>query len=251
MSTALHIDNVTLAYRRHPVVHHLSGAFPAGESTAIVGPNGAGKSTLLKAIAGLIQPDHGHIRFGACKARELAWLPQLADIDRSFPISVRDSVLLGNWRRSSWFGRISRQTRQRAEHALEEVGLGGFGDRLIQELSAGQFQRVQFARILLDDAPLILLDEPFTALDHRTSVDLLRLIKRFSEEGRTVIAVLHDFQQVRDHFAHTLLLAREAIAWGPTAEVMTDHNLARANAMAENWRDGAGVCHRDETTPAT
>jgi zinc/manganese transport system ATP-binding protein len=242
---AVTVSNLTLTYHRHPVVHHLSGTFLRGELTAIVGPNGAGKSTLLKAVAGLMTPNEGSVRFATTGKPRFSYLPQQAAIARDFPLSIRDAVLLGDWQHSGWFGRSSRDARQRAEAALERVGLPGFGERPVEELSAGQFQRVLFARVLLQDAPLILLDEPFTALDAKTTADLLALVAHWRDEGRTVIAVLHDYEQVRAFFPQTLLIAKECIAWGPTPTVLTPANLMRANGMAQGWDEGAAVCHRD------
>lgn len=247
MIAAIRLRNLTLTYQRHPVVHHLSGEFSAGTCTAIVGPNGAGKSTLMKALVGMLPAEQGHIEFVGQHRRDLAYLPQQAAIDRSFPLGVRDAVLAGDWKRSGWFGRISRTTRARADEALAQVGLDGFALRPIDELSAGQFQRVLFARILLQNAPLILLDEPFTALDAKTTADLLAIIATWRQQGRSVIAVLHDFEQVRSHFPQTLLLAKESVAWGDTASVMTAANLQRASAMAQAWNDNAPLCQR---TPA-
>ncbi|MGQ5523899.1 metal ABC transporter ATP-binding protein [Chitinimonas sp. PSY-7] len=246
---AIHLHNLTLTYHRHPVVHHISGGFMAGELTAIVGPNGAGKSTLLKAIVGLMQTPSGAIEFAHLKPRDIAYLPQQAAVARDFPLSVQDAVLLGDWRCSGWFGRVNQGARQRAEAALSRVGLAGFATRPLDELSAGQFQRVLFARLLLQDARLILLDEPFTALDAKTTADLLDVIAGWRREGRTVVAVLHDYEQVRTYFPQTLLLAKECIAWGPTVDVLTPANLARANGMPQSWDEGAAVCHRDETPP--
>ncbi|WP_374356315.1 metal ABC transporter ATP-binding protein [Chitinimonas sp.] len=247
---AISLSNLTLTYHRHPVVHHLCGSFPQGELTAIVGPNGAGKSTLLKALAGLMPANSGHIAFRDGKPPRFAYLPQQAAIARDFPLSVRDTVLLGDWQHSGWLGRASRDARARADAALARVGLQGFADRTIDALSVGQFQRVLFARVLLQDAPLILLDEPFAALDAITTHELLELISHWRQEGRTVIAVLHDYQQVRDYFPQTLLIAKECIAWGPSREVLTPANLARANGMAQGWDEHAAVCHRDERLPA-
>lgn len=245
VAAALSLRNLTLTYHRHPVVHHVSGDFAAGELTAIVGPNGAGKSTLLKAIVGLLKPNHGSIELGGLQRRDIGYLPQQAAIARDFPLAVQDAVLLGDWRQSGWFGRVNRGARERAEAALDQVGLAGFGTRPLDELSAGQFQRVLFARLLLQDARLILLDEPFTALDARTTADLLALIGTWRREGRTVIAVLHDYEQVRSHFAQTLLLAKECLAWGPTATVLSAANLARANGMPQSWDEDAAICLRD------
>lgn len=238
------IMNVTLGYDRHPAVHHLTGRFEPGSLTAVVGPNGSGKSTLLKGLTGLLAPFEGRVDLGGLRPGDIAYLPQQAEIDRSFPISVMETVLLGHWRRTGLFGRVDRTMRRQGREALDAVGLGGFGRRPIASLSAGQFQRVLFARMLLQDCPVVLLDEPFTAIDARTTADLLAVVARWHGERRTVIAVLHDFDQVRGHFPETLLLAREPVAWGPTDTVMTAQNLLQARQMAEAWDDRATVCRR-------
>ncbi|WP_252192703.1 ABC transporter ATP-binding protein [Rhizobium sp. CSW-27] len=238
---ALTLRDLTVAYDRHPAVHHVSGTLKAGSLTAIAGPNGAGKSTLLKAIVGELHPAEGCIEHGL-SAREIGYLPQAAEINRRFPINVLDTVLLGDWHQSGAFGRVARAARDRAHEALSTVGLEGFERRPIGSLSAGQFQRVLFARLLMQQARLILLDEPFTAIDARTTQDLLALVTRWHGEGRTVVAVLHDFDQVRTHFPQTLLIARELIGWGPTEEVMAPANLLKARAMAERWDENAAVC---------
>jgi zinc/manganese transport system ATP-binding protein len=246
----IRIDNLTLTYQRHPAVHHLSGAIRQGSLTAIAGPNGAGKSTLLKAIMGEIRPAEGRIEH-ALTAHDFGYLPQAAEINRRFPISVLDTVMLGAWRRVGAFGRIGKAETTRAREALATVGLEGFERREIGSLSAGQFQRVLFARLLLQDAQVILLDEPFTAIDARTTRDLIDLIADWHGAGRTVIAVLHDLDQVRNHFPETLLLARELIGWGATEEVLTPANLLSMRRMAERWDEDAEVCEPVDTTGRT
>jgi zinc/manganese transport system ATP-binding protein len=238
----IRLENVTITYERHPAVHHVSGAFQAGSLTAIAGPNGAGKSTLLKAIMGELRPAQGAIDRGPFKRTDFGYLPQAAEINRKFPISVADTVMLGAWRNAGAFGRISANDMRLAREALDAVGLRGFEARHIGSLSAGQFQRVLFARLLLQDARVILLDEPFTAIDQRTTRDLLDIILRWNSDGRTVIAVLHDFDQVRSHFPETLLLARELVGWGATNEVTSAENLIKARAMAERWDENAEAC---------
>jgi len=240
MAAAVEIANLTIAYDRHPAVHHVSGSFAPGSLTAIVGPNGAGKSSLLKALAGLIQPAEGEVRHVA--PGRLAYLPQAAKIDRDFPISVIDLVRMGHWRRVGLFGRIDRAMRDAADAALHAVGLVGFGPRPIGTLSVGQFQRALFARLMLQDAQVILLDEPFAAVDERTTTDLLGLVARWHQEGRTVIAVLHDIEQVRRHFPDTVLMARHVLAWGPTAEALLPDLLQQAGTQAGAWHDHAPVC---------
>jgi zinc/manganese transport system ATP-binding protein len=244
MSIAIQLDDLTLGYDRHPAVHHLSGSFAPGSLTAVVGPNGAGKTTLLKAIVGLLRPVAGRIDLGTVRRTQIAYLPQQADIDRSFPISVLDTVQLGHWRRIGLFGGVNPAMREATFHALEAVGLIGFERRPIGSLSAGQFQRALFARTLLQDCPVILLDEPFNAIDARTAQDLLGLVRRWHDEGRTVVLVCHDLDKVRRHFPQTLLVAREQIGWGPTAEVLTPANLQRAGAMLERWNQNPEICTR-------
>lgn len=241
MDAAISLDNLTVSYRRHPALHHVNGAFARGSLTAIVGPNGAGKSTLLKTMLGLVRCNDGRVHTHV-DARRIAYLPQQAEIDRSFPINVLDCVLLGYWQAKGNWGGIDAAMRARAIQALAAVGLDGFAGRAVSSLSVGQFQRVLFARILLQDAEVILLDEPFNAIDARTTGDLLRIISAWHAERRTVIAVLHDHDQVRRAFPQTLLLARNVVAWGDTAEVMCEENLQRARAMAEAVDEHAGVC---------
>ncbi len=239
-AASVRLENVTLGYERRPAVHHLSGVIPAGSLTAVVGPNGAGKSTLLKGIAGAIAPLEGRIETNA----RIAWLPQAADVDRSFPLSVFDLVSMGLWRRHGLFGGLGRKDRIAVSEALAAVGMTGFEDRVIGTLSGGQMQRALFARLLLQDASVILLDEPLTAIDAKTAADLLDLVRRWHAEERTVVAVLHDIELVRGMFPQTLLIAREAVAWGATSEVLTPENLLRARRMAESHAPDAAACSR-------
>ena len=248
-SPAVSLHNLTVNYHRHPALHHVSGCFEAGSLTAVVGPNGSGKSTLLKSIMGLLPvaggPAGGALRVAPERGR-IAYLPQLAEIDRSFPIDVCDCVLLGSWGSVGAWGSGGRALRTRVDAALQAVGLEGFERRGISSLSSGQLQRVLFARLLVQDAELILLDEPFNAVDSKTTAALLALVRQWHGERRTVIAVLHDDALVRQHFPTTLLLARELISWGPTAEVLTGPHLLRARAMAEAWDDNAARCRIDQ-----
>jgi zinc/manganese transport system ATP-binding protein len=242
MTSIVTLQDLTVAYERHPAIHHISGSFAQGSLTAIVGPNGAGKSTLIKTIIGLLSPAQGKVTLNGMKAADAAFLPQSTTIDDSFPISVMDVVLMGLWRKVGAFRSIGRKERKIALDALALVGLAEFEGRNFGSLSAGQRQRVLFARLVAADSPLILLDEPFTALDARTTLDLLRLVQSWHEQGRTVIAVLHDFEQVRRFFPDSLLLARELIAWGPTETVLTADNLKKARAMSEAWDEDAEIC---------
>ncbi|HLZ05428.1 MAG TPA: ABC transporter ATP-binding protein [Bradyrhizobium sp.] len=250
MSAQLQFRDVTLGYDRHPAVHHLSGEVAAGALLAVVGPNGAGKSTLFRGLVGILKPLSGSISLGGIDARDIAYLPQTTDIDRGFPITVFDFVGTGLWRATGVFGGIGKPERKTIGMALAAVGLTGFEKRIIGTLSGGQMQRLLFARVMLQDARLIVLDEPFNAIDSRTSADLLLLVKRWHAEGRTVLAALHDLETVRAHFPETLLFARGPVAWGPTEDVLTPDNLVVAMRMCEAFDDSAAACVDDQQSRA-
>ncbi len=249
MAPQITFRDVTLGYDRHPAVHHLDGEVAQGALLAVVGPNGAGKSTLFRGIAGILKPLSGAIDLGGLDIRDIAYLPQSGDIDRTFPISVFDLVGTGLWRTTGFLGGIGKQARDKITQALAAVGLNGFENRAIGTLSGGQMQRMLFARALLQDARLIVLDEPFNAIDAKTSADLLALVRRWHDEGRTVLAALHDFELVRAHFPETLLLARGEVAWGKTSEALTAENLAEARRMCEAFDDTAAACAVDAVPP--
>ena len=245
-NTLITLDNLTVSYRQHPALHHVNAQLARGSLTAVVGPNGSGKSTLLKSIMGLLPTSGGRISVATPRER-VAYLPQLAEIDRGFPIDVHDCVLLGRWPVQGAWGGVGAMALARVTGALHAVGLEGFGRRPIGSLSSGQLQRMLFARLLMQDADVILLDEPFNALDSKTTSTLLALIQQWHQKNRTVVAVLHDDAQVREHFPQTMLLARELVACGPTAQVMTEANLRCARAMAEAWDEAAEVCGIHQT----
>ncbi len=242
MSAQLVFQDVTLGYDRHPAVHHLDGVVEAGSLTAVVGPNGSGKSTLLKGIVGMLRPMGGQIVRSGLHAGDIAYLPQQSEIDRTFPATVFELVSLGLWHRRGLLGALTREDRRYVEEALAAVGLSGFLNRGIDTLSGGQLQRALFARVLLQDAPLILLDEPFNAIDTRTVADLIGVIRRWHGENRTVLAVLHDMELVREHFPQTLLLARRPVAWGATGEALRAENLLKARQLNESWDEDAPWC---------
>ena len=236
---AIRLENVTCVQGRHPVVHHLSGAFAPGSLTAVAGPNGAGKSTLRRARAGLHPVHEGRIDRGGLSPDRIALLAQIGTLDRSFPLSCAEVVALGGARPGTAWRRLSLAP---ALAALREVGMEEVAARPVGALSAGQFQRVMFARLAVQDAPVLLLDEPFNAVDARTCAELMHRIAAWHDEGRTVIVVLHDLDLIRRAFPRTLLLARERLGWGPTAEVLTQANLARLSEASLMWDAHGELC---------
>lgn len=191
---------------------------------------------------GQLRPLDGSVECHDIRRNEIAYLPQLSQVDRRFPITVDELVSLGAWKQTGAFGRLKMQHKKKVRSALEQIGLAGFEKRLISTLSGGQMQRVLFARLLMQEASLILLDEPFTAIDSKTTEDLLEQVALWHQSGKTVIAVLHELSIIREHFPETLLLSRQPIAYGPTETVLTDNNLAKARQLNEAFDEQAGLC---------
>jgi zinc/manganese transport system ATP-binding protein len=236
--------DLTLGYNSHPAIHHLNGIVRKGSLTAVVGANGSGKSTLMKGIVGVLKPMEGTVvRMPGVRT---AYLPQQSELDRSFPARVVDLVSLGLWPKRGMLGRYTKEDRESVSKALMAVGLGGFETRPIDTLSGGQLQRTLFARLLLQDADLILLDEPFNAVDAKTVGDLIQLIKRWHGEERTIMVVVHDLDLVRQNFPETLLLARQPVAWGDTKDTLRPENMLKARRFHEAWEDNAPWCAPDE-----
>ena len=234
-------ENLTVAYQ-HPVIHHLSCDFKLGSTTAIIGPNGAGKSTLLKAILGEIKPESGKIILEGLNRSNIAYLPQVTEIDASLPFTVEDVVLLGCWYNIGLLGKTNKSNNSYVDECLNQVGLNGFRKRYINELSRGQMQRVLVARILMQQAKVIILDEPFNAMDSQTTNDLLQLIKQWQHDGKTIIAVLHDLHQVARFFEYTLLIAKEQIAYDKTRIVLNRANLEKAYTSSFIWFNEDEAC---------
>lgn len=227
--------DLTLGYDGLIAVWGLTGVVQKGSLTAIVGANGSGKSTLVKATAGTLKPMSGNCVLS--DGVRVAYLPQLSELDRSFPARVIDLVSLGLWPKRGLFGRHRAEDRQAVRAALSAVGLKGLEKRAIDTLSGGQLQRALFARVLVQDADLILLDEPFNAIDSRTVSDLIELIKRWHEQGRTILVVVHDLDLVRRHFPEAILLACQLIAWGETKATLSPCNLRRAREVRERLEE--------------
>jgi zinc/manganese transport system ATP-binding protein len=228
VDNGIEVRGVQVRHGRHVTLEGVNGRFAAGSLTAVVGPNGAGKSTLLNVLSGLTRPNRGEVICPARGRNRLAYLQQQTEFDRDFPVTVAELVGLGLWRSFGAFRTPPNIVADRAAEAIGAVGLLDQIHRRIGELSVGQMRRAFFARLLLLDAEVMLLDEPFAAVDVRTRDALLALMARWHEEGRTIVAVVHEFDQVRAHFPSALLLARSPIAWGDTRTVLTDDNLAKA-----------------------
>jgi zinc/manganese transport system ATP-binding protein len=243
LTMSIHLNNLTLTYQRHPAVHHITVTIPRGSLLAIVGPNGAGKSTLLNALSGNTPVSAGRIE--GLTPSDVAYLPQQTQLDKSFPLNVEQLVVMGLWQRVGSGQSLNTKQHRLCKDAIASVGLDGFERRMIETLSGGQLQRALFARVLLQDQPVILLDEPFNAIDTKTVAELTLIIKQWHQAERTVLMVTHDLDHVRQHCPQTLLLARECIGYGPTQKVLTAENLTRAKQLCESFDDHAHWCERN------
>jgi manganese/zinc/iron transport system ATP- binding protein len=229
---ALEVRRLTVSYSAKPVLWDVDAAFPEGALSAVVGPNGAGKSTLLRAALGLVPADAGQALVLGRPARRaldsVAYVPQREAVDWDFPITVREVVEMGRYRSAGWVRRLRRADHAAVDAGLERVGMAAYGGRQIGELSSGQRQRVFLARALAQDAPVLLMDEPFAGIDARTEATLLELLGELRDGGRSVVVVHHDLGTVRRAFDWALVLNVRTIACGPVGEVIVPDVLGRA-----------------------
>jgi ABC-type Mn2+/Zn2+ transport system ATPase subunit len=212
--------SVDLAARR--VLDDVSFEVPPGVVVGLVGPNGAGKTTLLRAISGTRPAATGTID----APRTIGYMPQLAPAVWEFPLSVLDVALQGSYRRTGWLKLPGRSERTRAREALDAVGMQGFARRQIGQLSGGQRQRVLLARTLVQDAPLVLLDEPMTGVDAATASLFLETLGDLREQGRSVMISTHDLGWAAQNCDLICLLSRTVHGFGTPDETLTAQSLS-------------------------
>lgn len=205
-------------------------SLPEGKIYGILGPSGAGKSSLLKGMLGLVRSP-GTTRFRSRSLRdfrkEVAYVEQRENLDKDFPLSALDCVLLGTYPRLKWYQRPTPDDRKRALHALEDVGLARVKDRQIGALSGGQFQRVLIARALVQEPTLLFLDEPFVGLDVDNEAAVMRLLRAARDRGTTILIVHHDLSKVRAYFDEVILVNESLVAHGPTDTTFTREAITR------------------------
>lgn len=230
--TAIHVEDLTVAYQDRPVLWDIDLDVPAGVLMAIVGPNGAGKTTMIKAILGLLKPVAGKVEiFGKSYDEQhqlLAYVPQRTSVDWDFPTNVLDLVMMGRYGSLGWFKRPGRKERRLAMEALKKVGMTEYARRQISQLSGGQQQRAFLARALVQNAEIYLMDEPFQGVDATTERAIIELLRELRQQGKTVLVVHHDLQTVPEYFDWVFLLNVRRIACGPVDEAFNQHNLRLA-----------------------
>jgi zinc/manganese transport system ATP-binding protein len=237
MASVLEIRNLSLGYPGLTLFRNLSFDIESGTTLAVLGANGSGKSTFVKMLLGLMAPLGGQIAWPLGRPSEIGYLAQLTEFDRRFPIRVRDLAAMGAWGGFGFAQGLSKAGRAKVDKALHEAGVLDIADRALHTLSGGQLQRALFARVIMQDAPLILLDEPFAAVDQSTEAHLLTIIRRWREEGRAVVLVVHDLSSVLDHCSHALLLGGQTATHGPVDQVLTRARLVEQNYLSQSQAD--------------
>jgi ABC-type Mn2+/Zn2+ transport system ATPase subunit len=206
---------LAVGYGGEPAVSEVSFALAAGERLALLGPNGGGKTTLLRAILGELPPQAGSLRVHA----SCGSVPQTERSRLDYPVSALDVATMGSLSGLPWWRRPGRAERAAARTALARVGLEPLAGETFGELSGGQRQRVLIARALVQDARVLLMDEPFTGLDRAAAERLEALIAALAGEGHGVVIATHDLEQAR-RWDSVLCLNRRQIAAGAPDQVL-------------------------------
>jgi len=229
---AIHLDHVSVGYNGGPpALTDVTLDVTGGVRLAVLGPNGAGKSTLLKAIMGLLPPRSGHVLIHGEPPRQrdthVAYVPQHEDVDKRFPVTVRDVVMMGRYGRIGWVKRPGRADQQAVDEALGQIGIDDLARRSLEDLSGGQRQRVFLARALAQQADILLLDEPFTGVDNTTEEAIYQLLDDLKTKGMTVLLATHDLDKAMSHFDDLLLVNGTVIACGCADDIFKPELLQR------------------------
>ena len=234
MSSVAQLRELSLGYSSLTLFTGLSMSIDAGATLAVLGANGTGKSTFVKALLGLVQPLAGQILWPTGRPRQIGYLSQMTDFDHRFPLRVRDLVASGAWRGFALWSGLDRSARARVASALEETAIASLADCPLHTLSAGQLQRALFARVIVQNAPLILLDEPFAGVDQSTEEHLLAIIDRWRDQGRAVVLIVHDLSSVLDRCNKVLLLGDGHASYGSMATILTPERLVAQGYLSQS-----------------
>ncbi len=252
-TASIRVEGVTVTYA-NGVTAIRDARFHLGASSicALVGVNGSGKSTLFKTLMGFLTPSQGSVAIAgrpvkeALKAGLVAYVPQAEEVDWTFPVLVRDVVMMGRYGHMGFLRRPRAADRAAVEQALERVGMSAFATRQIGELSGGQRKRVFLARALAQAAPVILLDEPFTGVDVKTEAAIIAILEELRSQGHLMLVATHNLGSVPDYCDQVVLFDKTVLAYGPTTEVFTEANLAKAfGGVLRHVRLGGADLHDD------
>jgi manganese/iron transport system ATP-binding protein len=228
----LEVQNLSVRYREITALSDISFSLTAGSLVGLIGPNGAGKSTLLKAILELIPAQAGQVFYQGTPIKQhrqkIAYLPQRSQIDWDYPVTVWNVVMMSRTLHTGWFGNMSRRSREIVREVLERVELYELRDRPIKNLSGGQQQRVFLARALAQQADILLLDEPMTAVDKKTEALMWQIYNELRQEGKTLLISCHEWGSSLERYDKLLLLNRYLIDFGTPRQVLTTENIQQA-----------------------
>ena len=221
MTSLLHLDHLTLAQGGRIVLDDICGDVPRGKITALIGANGAGKSTLIAGIMGVLKPISGQVRCDIPKERR-AWLPQQLALDLRFPMSVEELIMTGCWPTHGALKGYSPDRYHQARDIMHRLDISHLAHRPLGELSGGQRQRALLGRTLMQNAELLILDEPFANVDSATVDVVSRVLRSMADQGVTVIVVLHDAFQMQQLADRVLLLCHGRAQWHDPQAMLRD-----------------------------
>jgi manganese/iron transport system ATP-binding protein len=228
----LELQNVSVGYNGHEVLHDVTLQVPHGAQVAVVGPNGAGKSTLFKALVGLLPLWKGSVLIHGQPLGHhhdcVAYVPQREEVDWRFPVTVLDVVMMGRYGHLGWLKRPGPADQAAAARGLEQLGIRELAGEPIGELSGGQQQRVFLARALAQEPHILLMDEPFAGVDISTQEASLELLQQLHGQEVTVMVSMHDLNLAATRFERVLLLNRRVVAYGTANEALTPDTIKAA-----------------------
>jgi manganese/iron transport system ATP-binding protein len=246
----LEVQNLSVSYREVTALSNISFSLSSGSLVGLIGANGAGKSTLLKAMLELIPAQSGQIFYDGQPLKKqrhkVAYLPQRSQIDWDYPVTVWNVVMMARTMHSGWFARTSRQSKEIVRSALERVELYDLRDRPIKNLSGGQQQRVFLARALAQQADILLLDEPMTAVDKKTEALMWQIYNELRQDGKTLLISCHEWGDTLDRYDQLLLLNRHLVASGTPRQVLTAANIQSAYGASLEQIENRGDRDRAE-----
>jgi ABC-type Mn2+/Zn2+ transport system ATPase subunit len=224
---ALVARGLTVGFGSIEALREVSLEVPVGAGVALLGPNGAGKSTLLEAAVGLVRPRSGSIDVAT---RRVAFVPQHLQVEAAFPATAIDVVRMGRYGDLGWLRRFTDHDRSLVASAMQALGIDDLAGRRYADLSGGERQRTLLAQAMAQDAELLLLDEPLTGIDAPTHAVIRSLLRRWHDEGRTVMVATHDLEAASRDYDLVACLNRRLVAFGPPRETATEQTLAETFA---------------------
>ena len=252
--TPIRVKNLSFGYKAtEKVIEDITFKLKESEIVAIMGPNGSGKTTLIKLMMGLLTPYTGDINiFGHSPAIEklevqqyIGYMPQREHISKKIPMRVRDIVLMGRLARKGAFKLLSKKDLKIAKEALEYVNMVKFLNHPFSDLSGGQQQRVLFARALAVEPKILLLDEPFSAMDVPSQNRIIETLRKLATDFKIIIGIIvHDVNNIIHYIDKILLINHKIIGFGDPTTVLSKDNLMNAyGAMIKIVVCEEGVCH--------